>query len=289
MLLTCCKKKRVVLIIATLFLLVVASLFSYYFITSKRDSNEDAYTRAIATRLKKSVLGEQLALERRGYELRKKGEYVEAVLAYQKALSVARSGEYYSVKHKNRAEATAHGALMRLFVLLKKYDLALEEAEWFSVISEDHSYLVRYKSLIMTLKKYDEAGDKRPVYETIDWFKREYKSDLPPKGFDAHIFGIVVFLYDHIGAYDEGVNFAKSLYQWFSDLHEWQTGPLTVAEADACMQENIISPGRVKPDWDKCRVLREFLTVREGFEKDKREGTTGRARHALEVSDFLGW
>lgn len=65
------------------------------------------------------------------------------------------------------------------------------------------------KTKFEALLKLQETGNKQPVYDFVESYKRKYKAFIPPKRADQMRMSTIAELYDLIGDYDAGIQWAK--------------------------------------------------------------------------------
>ena len=231
----------------------------------------------------------QMHHQKIGLELFQKHQYELAIAEYKKALDPALIKE-------NRDQATAKSQLVTLYKLIGEYDLAIQELNFFKDWDKDHPRFVDHFENIIAEKKYAETGDKSDLLDQIEKYRNKYKNELSPQSYSIHDIlkmSTLLSLYEVAKAYDEGIAYINSFLDYFYQ-NDPEYKPLagrirTVADADKCMEDNVISPGKVKPVWHNCRWLREYLLVREAYERDKRDGTVKSATRVLIESEYFGY
>jgi len=251
-------------------------------------------------RTKKIIEQERLLEE--GRHLTEQGYYDEAIMKYQEAMSPELLLHDYDIEppiflmsKAQKFQGKYEEALRNINEVLKKHP-NVQEGNW-------HEQRLELEALI---KARDTKSDE-PVYEYIDYLKEKYKKQLPPQGYLAGLSDIIITtiirLYDHIGAYDKGINFVDEIVDQSYSKNKSLERAQTAKEA---LQKSSLggkNQGRYKN-------LAEYLRIREAFEQDKAEGfkgcrdakpqpqggadkpasiCMGRATKALIKSDYFPW
>lgn len=207
-------------------------------------------------------------IERAGDRLVEQGHFEEAIKKYREALDP----KY--IKYEDDKGA-AISRITRVLILLERYDEALREWQWFldqsaknaARLGRPNNGEAELKAQeIRALKEYKESENAETIYDYLELYKQRKSKLVPPSfewGAGSTEASTTLRLYDTIGDYDAGIKFIDETLAYF------RTG----------------KAGDPKPG----RVDVEYMKVREAFEKDKAEGTKGRATQALIQSDYFPW
>lgn len=202
---------------------------------------------------------DQYQLEQEGKHLAENGYYDEAIVKFQEALD-PKYAKYDFQK------SLAIGSIVTILTWQEKYDEAIERSKWF-MEKKVTIYALEQEAFIQALKEHKKSNSKQVIYNFISRLKKDHEKELPPQGYEQ-INGVstianIIRLYDTIGDQDAGIKFIDEILAYF------RTG----------------KAGDPKPG----KVDAEYIKIREAFEKDKAEGTRGRATKALIHSDYFPW
>ena len=231
---------------------------------------------------------ESVRLVHQAKSLEEQGRYEEALKKYHDALA-------HELNKYRWEEASARGGIVKVYINMKRYDDALNAMDWFLEENKNPKAALERIKEIKELKKYQKTNDPQGVHEYIKFYRKEYEHFLPPKnwfaGSDIYI-STILRLYDTIGDHDAGIKFIDEILDWThqtdNDFKHLKGRINDSQQASECI--GLDKPVKERnPDWRACKWLREYLLVREAFEKDKAEGTKGRATQALIQSDYFPW
>ncbi len=231
----------------------------------------------------------QHQIEQEGVWLVKNGQYDEAIVKFKEAMQP----EY--IKYENDKGMPTY-YLIKVLILQEKYDEALKENQWYVNRNKTNNTAIIAAKEIEALRDYKKTGNPQIIRDYIPLLKAEYKQILPPIGYDSGIgptqIATILRLCDTIGDQDAGLKFIDEVLNFLrdrkknrGDAYDVYDRIKTVEQATNCMK---VDP-KDNPDWHGCKFLRAYLLVREAFEKDKAEGTKGRATKALIQSDYFPW
>ena len=230
----------------------------------------------------------QYQLEQEGKHLAQNGHYDEAIAKFKEALDP----KYINYDFQ---KAFAIGSIVKILIWQEKYDEAIKRNKWF-MEKKVTSYALEQEALIQALKEYKNSDDRQVIYNFINRLKKDHEKELPSKGYEQ-INGVstianIIRLYDTIGDSDAGIKFIDEILIFLRDRKKNKAEAYavydrikTVDQAANCMK---IGP-KDNADWHGCKFLSGYLSVREAFEKDKADGTKGRATKALIQSDYFPW
>jgi len=206
----------------------------------------------------------QNQLENEGRKLIKRGFYHEAIEKFRQA-------DVPTLRVSGYQPTIAKGLIREVYWIQGKYDQALAELlPLLETNPKQESYIDEKQELEALISAHDKQATK-PVYDYLDFFKRKYKKELPPKKYWFGSLGIattIIRLYDHIGDSTGGIAFV----------------------------DQILAYKKLRP-----KARSEYLKVRESFEHDKKEGfkgcldakvgtgCMGRATQVLIQSDYFPW
>lgn len=232
------------------------------------------------------------ALQEEARALKKQGLYEQALEKYREAiLPKMLTFEWQA--------STARGAIIEIYCLQGKYDEALEDMKWF--VAGNSEKFTPWLNEIKALTEYQSSGDAKMVYDYISWLIETKKKFLPPAYADDQTISTILRLYNTIGDQDAGIKFIDEILNWTfetSDDFKHLKGVVqTAAQAAKCA----VFDAKPDSDWRECKVLREYLLVREAFEQDNRNGfkgcahsppgqvCMGKATKVLIQSDYFPW
>lgn len=189
-----------------------------------------------------------------------------------------------------------------------KYEEALREISQLCETAPENELFADMKVELEILIKARSLNSDSPIRQYIEDFKEKYAAGLPPKGTgDAIRMTTMLRLYDAIADYDAGIAYIDQSLKLLKIKKEKRNEDATVydriktaQQAEECAALNKRPKDR-DPQWAACKLIRNFLLVREGFEQDKAEGRVacfnskpgeiclGRATKALIASDYFTW
>lgn len=226
------------------------------------------------TPFEKNLSGERIAFENQGKKYLKQGNLEQALVYFEKANDPKLSKFEWSADF-------AKGMMSQIYLYQGKYDKALEMLQGHIATNPEkyeHNILE-----ILALKEYQKTGSKEAIYEHLDYMFKNYPNSLPPGGADFYRMQKIFHLYDVVGDHDAAIRMIDSaidyLYKIFSqqdNAYEYK-----IVESTREIDRLLSSPdenGKYLGNDPKrgYRLLRKYFLVREAFEKDKAEGTTGR-------------
>ena len=247
------------------------------------------------------LLVQQNQLEREGTELEEAFQFEPAKEKFRQAIEI---GKRMAPRQDYWRPTSFY---VRVLQKEGKYDEAFKEMSRLSETAPENEHFSDKKKELETLVKARDLNNDSPIRQYIEFIKEKYAAGLPPKGYGG--FGIIrittIFrLYDAIGDYDAGIAYIGEIMT-FLKLRKKGRGEdfqiydqiKTTKDANACLQLG----ANKNPNWHGCKLIREYLFVREGFEQDKAEGRKscinakpgeicmGRATKALIQSDYFPW
>ncbi len=200
------------------------------------------------------------SLEKEGKVLFRSGKYDQALEVFHKA----NDPKYWL--YEGRPNGFAESYIREIHVMREEYDKALERIEKLLPLVAGNQHFMDQKEEYEALIQYKNTKDPKYVYDYIKTLGARYSNKLPPIGYKLTSviqIGTILRLYDTIGDQDAGIAFIDEVLVYF------RTG----------------KAGDPKPG----PVDAEYMKVREAFEKDKAEGTKGRATKVLIQSDYFPW
>lgn len=231
---------------------------------------------------------EQQALLKMGRKMIKAGDFEGALEKFNEALNP----KYIKTYHD---KTQAISSKTDLYVLWGKYTDALKEYDWIFERTPDHQYSVAKQKEILALIEWEESKDNKVIYDYISFLKEHFREQIPPVayiGYHTTVISTILRLYDTIGDHDAGITYIDEIMSFFrtrkkdrEEDFEIYDRVKTVENADACLQ---VGP-KENPNWHACKLIREYLLIRETFEQDKSDGAKGRATKALVQSDYFPW
>ncbi len=230
----------------------------------------------------------QNALEKEGKYLEKAMNYEDAERKYLQAIDMGKT----QTPRPDYGRPTMFYA--RVLQKEGRYSEALETFLEFSKQQDINDHFEDRIRELESLLEYQSSGTAEPVYQYLKTLREKYKHKLPPNGlWSGSEITTIIRLYDTIGDHDAGIAFIDEILAWAYE-NEPALEPLrdhrikTAGEAVECASKDKPVEER-DPNWRGCSWLAEYLLVREAFEKDKVEGTKGRATQALIQSDHFPW
>lgn len=209
-------------------------------------------------------------LEKSGNKMVRRGKYKKAIESYKESIEP----KYINRRHE---KSTSVGALVKVFKLQRNYERVLEFQNWFPV----NPATIRERHEIEALNTFWTTGDPKKVYSHLQLLRNEEKRDLPPEGYGASVSIVVadiIRLYDNVKDYDAGIAFIDEVLAYFkkSDAKRGEDDGTydrikTVRDADACIAWRD-GNGNKDSNYRACKLIREFLLVREAFEREKANG-----------------
>lgn len=194
----------------------------------------------------------QTEIEREARRLAKQGRYEEALIKYQEALNP-------SLLNREEEKATALWGMMRIHQKQKKYQLALEELQWFLNANPRKKNYWDKKTELVGLIEADKKESTEPIYNAIKLIKENNKEVLPPEKYQSYTNGVasqIIQLYDYMGDLDGGIAFIDNI----------------------ASSKNMHSSDR-----------KNYLLIKQAFIKDKTNKTKGGATKALIESNYFIW
>ncbi|OPZ23705.1 MAG: hypothetical protein BWZ03_00414 [bacterium ADurb.BinA186] len=256
-------------LIFTTILLWQVSFLGPVFAADQTTSEKDAafigkineYAEAIDNPGRPEKRAERAKLYHEARRLIKQGFFEDALRKYQEALDPR------LVDVEDDKVHPLFG-IMDVHQLQGKYDLCLEEVDWFIKLAPWKDEYQQKKQELEALILARNTNSFHPVYDHIKKVSEKYYRSIPPSRVDTYgeiLFGNFAYLYDIIGDFDAGIalcdNFAKHATQ-------------------------------------KPRIQSQYLAIRRAFEEDKKDGRKsyitkpgklGRATKALIQSDYFTW
>ena len=234
---------------------------------------------------------EQQAVLKLGRKLIKAGDFEGALGKFNEALDPK-----YIKSDRDKFEAIS--SKVDVYVLQGKFREALKEHDWIFERTPDHQYSIAKHKEILALNEWEKTKDNKIIYDYISWLKEYFREQIPPiayKGYHTTVISTILRLYDTIGDHDAGIAFIDEVLS-YGRTQKRKRGEddsiyekvKTVQDAQQCMDSDWRSKANER-FFHACRFIREYLLVREAFEKDKAEGTKGRATQVLIQSDYFPW
>jgi len=194
-------------------------------------------------------------IEDEARRLFKKGFYDEAIQKYREAIQP-------SLLNNDHEQCYARGKILDIYRHQGKFELALEELQWFFKRNPTKEEYIEKKLLLGALLEAKNTHSSRPIADHIGFLRMQHKNELPPRmyGPRATLYtGRIIYLYDYIGDTNGGIAFVNGVLSYFSK------------------RKNVE------------KIKAEYLKVKQAFEEDKKQGTKGRATQALIQSDYFPW
>lgn len=194
----------------------------------------------------------QTGIEREALALEKRGLYEEAIAKYEEALDSA-------LLNREVEKATALWGIMRIHQRQGKYELALEELQWFLKANPKKRNYWDKKVALEAFIEAKKIGSYEPIYTAIKVISENNRDVLPPKTYQSYTTGVVgqlIQLYDYAGGWDGGIALVDDI--------------LAYKKLTSSAREN-------------------YLKVRQAFIDDKANSTKGRATQTLIQSDYFPW
>lgn len=196
------------------------------------------------------LISSRARLEDEGRQLLKRGYYEQAIEKYQEALNYT---FYKSGYDKN----TAFARIRDIHKYQGKYELALEEHEYFMKLAPSFPRNIETKLQIEALIKARDTKSNDPIYEYIKYLRQGHLKDIPPQDTQFNpitVIGDIFWLYDHIGDYNSAIKFVDELLASKS-IDQYQRA--------------------------------EYEKVKAAFEEDRRSGTRGHLAKVYETSQYF--
>jgi tetratricopeptide (TPR) repeat protein len=185
------------------------------------------------------------------------GKYEEAIENFDKAIEL-------DVKINGGDRGRPMAFKIKALSYKGNYQAALTLMNYLISAHPKHEHYKDWKEELEMLSIQNLEERNKKIYGYIDRLKEKYSERLPPRGYWAYLeIPAILRLYDTIGDNDAGIKFIDEILAYF------RTG----------------KAGDPKPG----KVDAEYMKIREAFEKDKSEGTKGRATKALIQSDYFPW
>ncbi len=190
-------------------------------------------------------------LQDEGRWFEKHGLYDQALEKYQEAL------KYASKKGSDRNMAL--GSIVDIHRFQGKFELALQEHDYFLKKAPSFPASVDMKFQLEALIKARDTKSNQPIYDHIDYLKKKYKDTIPPKKYSFESLGpvaTVIYLYNYIGDANSGIAYMTDVL--------------------SC------------PTIDKWARV-EYEKVKAAFEEDIRTTQKGHLAKVYETSEYLPW
>ncbi|HTL47626.1 MAG TPA: hypothetical protein VL688_06130, partial [Verrucomicrobiae bacterium] len=217
---------------------------------------------------------EQERLIKEGNNLVEQGHYTEGIVKYNEAMNPDLLLHDYDIARPVLLTADA-------LKFNGQYEDALNQVKRLKECPEMPSGQLPspscYEKLeLEALIKARDTNSTQSIYDYISYLEKKYKKILPPQmcvGWCDAVFATIARLYDHIGDYDEGIEFTDRFLQFYKK----------------------IGPG------DPYQPANPHFQVKQAFLQEKTEGGTGcvaakpgeacmgRATKALIQSDYFPW
>ena len=81
--------------------------------------------------------------------------------------------------------------------------------DWHRSRGSKNSALDLKTSYLKACSEFQQTGNKQPIYDFIEQYKKANKDRIPPKWMDPIVFSVVAELYDLVGDYDAGIAWGK--------------------------------------------------------------------------------
>lgn len=238
-------------------------------------------------------------LEKEGKVLLYQGKYIEA----EEKLRVADDPKYWL--YEGRPNGVARMWLRTALVMQGKYEAALENVQNNLSLMPGHQPSIDEEMVYQALISYRNEKAPEAIYEVISHLKLKYAEKLPPKSYQGlgvlSVISTILRLYDTIGDYDAGIAYVDEMLVFLkkkkadrNENAEIYDRIKTAEQATQCME---VGP-KDNPDWHACKLIREYLLVREAFEAEKKASgpsckgqpdCIGDATQALIRSDYFPW
>jgi len=272
------KRVWVIIMIAVSLLIGVAFLFSAGSVQVKSNAETD-------TRF--ANVYEQEALMKTGRRLIKSGDFEVALEKFNEALSPK-----YIKTDRDKTEAVS--TKRDIYILQGNYQAALKEHQWLFERNPDHDYVIAKQKEILALIEWEKTKDNKLIYDHISFLKDHFRGQIPPEGYSGYkstIISTILRLYDTIGDHDAGIAYIDEILSFLRERRKAKGDESYVLYDLKSSQEasKCVNRSKPNPDYHGCKFMREYLLVREAFERDKAEGTKGRATQALIQSDYFPW
>ncbi|HXV27355.1 MAG TPA: hypothetical protein VD913_00160, partial [bacterium] len=206
-------------------------------------------------------------IQQKAKQLFEAGFYNEAIQKYEEAL-------HPSFLNNDHEESHPRGAIRDIYRYQGKFELALEEHQWFLKRNSSKEEYVEGKLELEALLEARNAHSTEPILRYVNFLRENHKKELPPNSYNSRATWYtskIIRLYDYIGEANGGIAFVDQILTYFSRRNN------------------------VK------KTIAEYLKIHEAFEQDKKEGfkgcleaqpgtvCMGRATQALIQSDYFPW
>lgn len=134
---------------------------------------------------------------------------------------------------------------------------------------------------LQALIKARDKNSPQPIYDHIQYLRKKYKDQLPPKtciGYCSNIFSAIARLYDHIGDYDGGITFTDEFIQFYAK--RWRVAVNKLEDPHSKNQYYLIKKEFLQ---DKAEGRKSCINAQPG------EACMGRATKALIQSNYFPW
>jgi tetratricopeptide (TPR) repeat protein len=237
--------------------IVVAEIFPVYGLADKKTEPQDKPIFVISGTQKGMTpfpddegtrkIIRQTEIEREARHLEKQGRFDEAIAKYQEAMDP-------SLLNSERDKAGGMHGIIRIHQKEGKFDLALQELEWFSTYP--NQLYIDTKPELEALIRARDTSSNEPIYAHIDDLKKRYKRALPPKGHESFVTSEIIRHYDYVGDLDAGIAFV----------------------------EKILAYKKLYP-----KERDEYLKVKKALLEDKAQDTKGKATEVIVQSNYFSW
>lgn len=207
-------------------------------------------------------IGAQHSLEEEGWDLKYAGKYDEALAKYQAALEL---DEKQPPHLRGRVIFSVADVLQRQ----GKYQEALDKLKNNPYRNPKHEYGNDHIAELEALVEYQKTGDPKAVYEYIRGYQEKYRKGIPPSGFGTTYVETILRLYDTIGDQTAGIVLTDECLDFI-----YKQNPKFEKVNNSEEAARYIKYG------DPNGILQKYYLIREGFEKDKAQGTKGNATKA---------
>ncbi len=251
-----------------------------------------------------TLLGQKNQLEKQGRHLEKAGKFDEAIAKYKEAVFL---DERIYGSDKGRSLA----AIVEVYQKQGKYIEALEVLKGLREFHPQHEYYADWERELMALIATEREDNGKEVYSHIRDYRQKYALDLPPRAYNfssIRPISTILRLYNTIGDHDAGIAYVDEILSYLQQKKAARGEDAsiydqikTAEQATECAGLETFPVTKRHPQWRACKLIREYLLVREGFEQDKAEGfkgcidnqpgevCVGRATQALIQSDYFPW
>ncbi len=181
----------------------------------------------------------------------KRGLYEQALQKYREALN------YASKKGFDRN--TSLGRIRDIHRFQGKFELALQEHEYFLEKAPTFPASVDMKLQLEALIKARDTKSNQPIYDHIDYLKKKYEATIPPKTYafeSLRPVATIIYLYNYMDDARGGLAYMDAVLSC-TTIDEWARA--------------------------------EYERVRAAFDDDLRTGQRGHIAKVYETSEYLPW